>query len=157
MNRIVFQAIVAAGFVWPWVVMAAVDGYLGTGRLRNFFAVYTDAPALYLLLFVSQAFWSAVPFVAFAMVAKRILRRSKEDIPADLPQRRIAVSVAGMGALALFSWAQAVAWREYFLSPSGTSGIAIALAVPPALAMVAAPAFYGLGWRVGRRVVGERR
>lgn len=157
MSRTAFQAIVGAGFVWPWVVMAAVDGYLGSGRLRNFFTVYTDAPALYLLLFVSQALWSAVPFVAFAMVAKRTLGRSDGDVSADLPLRRIAVVTAGIGALALFSCAQAVAWREYFLSPSGTFGIAIALAVPPGLAFLSLPVLYGLGLSVGKMISGAKR
>ena len=157
MKRTAFRIIVGSGFVWPWVVMAAVDGYLGTGRLRNFFAVYTDTPVLYLLLFISQALWSAVPFIALAMFAREAFTRSAMDASADSWLRRTSVVVSGVGALALLSWSQAVAWLEYFLAPSGTVGIAVALAVPPLLGLISMPIIYGVGVSVGRMIVGAKR
>ena len=153
----VFLGISSAGFVWPWVLMIAVDRYLNTGRLSGFFTVYTETPVLYLLLFVSQALWSAVPFVAFAVLARNIINRSSPEASADCLPQKIGVIAAGVGALGLLTWTQAFWWKEYFLSPSGSSGIAFALGLSPALALGVMPAFYWAGCRAGKYLRGVKR
>src|SRR5207247_781199 len=75
-SRTVFWAIIATGCVWPLLLVVAVDSYLGTGRLQVLLAVYTDSPGLYLLLFLSQVLWTALPFVAFAVLAQGLYESS---------------------------------------------------------------------------------
>jgi glucose/arabinose dehydrogenase len=128
------------------MTIIAVDRYLDAGRLRGFFAVYTETPVVYLLLFMSQAFWCALPFVVFAWATRRLFTASATEAAAAFLPRRTGVIVAGVGALGLLSWTQAVAWKGYFTSPSGSFGIAVALGLPSLLALVAMPALYGLGW-----------
>lgn len=153
----VFWGIITLGFVWPWVMVIAVDRYLGSGRLRGFFAVYTETPVIYLLLFVSQAFWCALPFVVYAWASRRLFNASAAASSAVLLPCRTGVIVMGVGAFCVLSWTQAVAWKEYFASPSGSFGISVALSLPSMLALVAMPALYGLGWAAGKAVGGARR
>jgi hypothetical protein len=152
----VFWAIVATGCVWPWMLVYAVDRYLETGRLQGFLAVYTNTPGLYLLLFLSQALWSAVPFVAFAVLAQKIYDASAGEAAAIFIPRRTGVIVAGCGSLIALGWVQVVAWSEYFTSSSGSLGVAIALGLPPLVALVVMPILYALGWLVGEGIAGGR-
>jgi hypothetical protein len=132
--------------------VVAVDSYLRTGRLRGFLAVYTDSPGLYLLLFLSQTLWSAVPFVAFAMLTRKIYDASAGEEATTFLPRRTGVIVAGCGSLVVLCWIQVVAWSEYFTSPSGSLGIAIALGLPPLVALVVMPILYAFGWMVGEGI-----
>jgi hypothetical protein len=150
--RPLFWAIVAMGFVWPWLLVVAVDSYLGTGRLRGFLAVYTDTPALYLLLFLSQVLWSAVPFVAFAALAKKIYDASAGEEAAIFIPKRTGVIVTGCGSLVVLCCFQVVAWGEYFTSPSGSLSIAVALGLPPLVVLAVMPMMYALGWLVGEGI-----
>lgn len=148
-SRTVFWAIIATGFVWPWLLVVAVDSYLETGRLQGFLAVYTDTPGLYLILFLSQALWSAAPFVAFAVLAQKIYDASAGEEATIFIPRRTGVIVAGCGSLVVLCWIQVVAWSEYFTSSSGSLSIAIALGLPPLVALAVMPILYALGWMVG--------
>ena len=132
--------------------VVAVDSYLGTGRLEGFFAVYTDMLALYLLLFFSQALWSAVPFVAFAVLARKIYDASAGEEATIFVPRKTGLIVAGCGSLVILSLIQIIAWGEYFTEPSGAYGIAVALGLPPLVALVVMPILYALGWLVGERI-----
>ena len=151
-SRTVFWAIIATGFVWPWMLVVAVDRYLETGRLQGFLAIYTDTPGLYLLLFLSQALWSAVPFVAFAVLAQKIYDASAGEEAKIFIPRRTGIIVAGCGSLVVLCWVQVVAWTEYFTSSSGSLGIAVALGLPPLVALVVMPILYALGWMVGEGI-----
>ncbi len=151
-SRTVFWAIIATGCVWPWMLVVALDSYLETGRLQGFLAVYTDTPGLYLLLFLSQALWAAVPFVAFAVLAQRIYDASAGEAAKIFIPRRTGVIVAGCGSLVVLCWIQVVAWSEYLASSSGSLGIAIALGLPPLVAVVVMPVLYALGWLVGEGI-----
>ncbi len=151
-SRTAFWAIIATGCVWPWVLMAAVDSYLGTARLEGFFAVYTDTPALYLLLFLTQVLWSVAPFVAFAVWARKTYDASAGEEATIVVPQKTGMIVAGCGSFIVLGWIQVVAWSEYFTSPSGTYGIAVALGLPPLVALVVMPVLYALGWLVGERI-----
>jgi hypothetical protein len=151
-SRTVFWAIIATGFVCPWLLVTAVDSYLATDRLRGFLAIYTDTPGIYLLLFLSQALWSAMPFVAFAVLAQKIYDASAGEEAMIFIPRRTGVIVAGCGSLVVLCWIQVVAWGEYFTSSSGSLGIAIALGLPPLVALVVMPILYALGWMVGEGI-----
>ena len=151
-SRTVFWAIIATGFVWPWVLVVAVDSYLETGRLQSFLAVYTDTPGLYLFLFLSQALWSAVPFVAFAVLVRKIYDASAGKEATIFIPRKTGVIVAGCGSLVALCWVQVAAWSEYFTSSSGSLGIAVALGLPPLVALVVMPILYALGWLVGEGI-----
>jgi len=97
----VFWSIIATGCVWPLLLVVAVDSYLETGRLQVFLAVYSDSPGLYLLLFLSQALWSALPFVAFAVLAQSIYESSRCAGFRSSPGANTSRRRAGLSALRL--------------------------------------------------------
>jgi len=138
------------------LLVVAVDSYLETGRLQVFLAVYSDSPGLYLLLFLSQALWSALPFVAFAVLAQSIYESSAGEEATIFIPRRTGVIVAGCGSLVALCWIQVVAWSEYFTSSSGSLGIAIALGLPPLVALVMMPILYALGWLLGEGLAASK-
>ncbi len=155
-SRAVFWAIIATGCVWPLLLVVAVDSYLRTGRLQVLLAVYTDSPGLYLLLFLSQVLWAALPFVAFAVLAQGIYESSTGEEATIFIPRRTGVIVAGCGSLVALCWIQVVAWSEYFTSSSGSLGIAIALGLPPLVALVVMPILYALGWLLGEGLAASK-
>jgi hypothetical protein len=155
-SQTVFWAIIATGCVWPLLLVVAVDRYLETGRLQVLLAVYTDSPGLYLLMFLSQALWSALPFVAFAVLAQSIYESSADEEATVFIPRKTGVIVAGWGSLVALCWIQVVAWSEYFTSSSGSLGIAIALGLPPLVALVVMPILYALGWLLGEGIAASK-
>jgi len=155
-SRTVFWAIIATGCVWPLLLVVAVDSYLGTGRLQVLLAVYTDSPGLYLLLFLSQVLWTALPFVAFAVLAEGIYESSAGEEATIFIPRRTGVIVAGCGSLVALCWIQVVSWGEYCAPSSGSLGIAIALGLPPLVALVVMPILYALGWLLGEGLAASK-
>ena len=97
-----------------------------------------------------------MPFVAFAVLAQGLYESSAGEEATIFIPRRTGVIVAGCGSLVALCWIQVVAWSEYFTSSSGSLGIAIALGLPPLVALVVMPILYALGWLLGEGLAASK-
>jgi len=96
------------------------------------------------------------PQWAAAGMAQKTYDESAGEEATIFNPRRTGVIVAGCGSLVALCWIQVVAWSEYFTSSSGSLGIAIALGLPPLVALVVMPILYALGWLLGEGLAASK-